>query len=150
MKVISIRQPWIFAILHCSKRIENRNWPASHRGPVLLHASKGMTLNEYTDFYNMVMSGRAPYAMDVLKGLDALNLREMPGPETLPRGGIAGRARIVDCVTSSPSPWFCGPYGFVLEDVEPLAFIPMKGKLGLFDADVADLPLNSFKKRSDW
>lgn len=52
---------------------------------------------------------------------------------SLPRGGIVGRANLVDCVTKSDSPWFFGPYGFVLEDVSPLPFVPMKGELGIFE-----------------
>jgi hypothetical protein len=51
----------------------------------------------------------------------------------LQRGGIVGRARIVDCIGASTDPWFMGRYGFVLADVEPIPFIPYKGALGLFD-----------------
>lgn len=43
------------------------------------------------------------------------------------------RANLVDCVTKSDSPWFFGPYGFVLEDVSPLPFVRMKGELGIFE-----------------
>jgi hypothetical protein len=48
-------------------------------------------------------------------------------------GGTVGRARIVDCVTRSDSPWFVGRYGFVLEGVEPLPFRAVSGNRGLFD-----------------
>ncbi len=49
-----------------------------------------------------------------------------------PRGGIVGTAEIVDCVEASNSPWFVGPFGLVLENVQPMPFIPVKGALGLF------------------
>ena len=49
------------------------------------------------------------------------------------RGGIIGTAEIVDCIEQSDSPWFFGPYGLVLENVQPVDFIPVKGALGLFD-----------------
>jgi hypothetical protein len=67
----------------------------------------------------------------------------------MPRGGIVGRARIVDVVP----PWCEGyppgvdarwhmrdRYGFILADVEPLPFVPLKGSLGLFpvSADVVN------------
>jgi len=42
-------------------------------------------------------------------------------------------AKIVDCVDYSDSPWFFGPVGFVLEDAEPLDFVPCKGRLNFFD-----------------
>jgi hypothetical protein len=35
----------------------------------------------------------------------------------LPRGGIVGMARIIDCVTEWDSQWFFGKYGFVLRDM---------------------------------
>jgi len=50
----------------------------------------------------------------------------------LPRGGIVGMARIVDCVTEWPSRWFLGRYGFVLKDAFPVPLIPCRGALGFF------------------
>jgi hypothetical protein len=50
----------------------------------------------------------------------------------LPRGGIVGMARIVDCVTAMDSQWFFGKYGFVLRDAFPVDLIPCRGKLGFF------------------
>lgn len=50
----------------------------------------------------------------------------------LPRGGIVGFARIVDCVTAMDSPWFFGKFGFVLADAAPLDLIPCRGQLGFF------------------
>ncbi|TAG33252.1 MAG: hypothetical protein EAZ36_01015, partial [Verrucomicrobia bacterium] len=49
-----------------------------------------------------------------------------------PRGGIVGVADIVDCVEAHPSPWFFGPFGFVLANARPLPFVPMHGKLNVF------------------
>jgi hypothetical protein len=45
-----------------------------------------------------------------------------------------GEVSIVGCVTESDSPWFHGPYGFLLAD--PIAYkkpIPFKGRLGFFN-----------------
>lgn len=50
----------------------------------------------------------------------------------LPRGGIVGMARIVDCVTAMDSQWFFGKYGFVLQDAFPVPMIPCRGQLGFF------------------
>lgn len=49
MKAISIRQPWASLIVLGIKDIENRSWPTSQRGIVLVHASKGMTRSEHED-----------------------------------------------------------------------------------------------------
>jgi hypothetical protein len=52
--------------------------------------------------------------------------------KSLPRGGIVGMARIVDCVTEMDSRWFLGKHGFVLRDAFPVELIPCKGQLGFF------------------
>ena len=115
---LSIRQPWAWAILHAGKDIENRSWQTDFRGPVCIHASAGMTKREYLEF----------------EGLYGLDHRwTIPEPADLPRGGIVGTARIVDCVARHPSPWFFGRWGFVLADARPVDLIPVKGCLGFFD-----------------
>ena len=53
----------------------------------------------------------------------------------LPRGGVVGMARIVDCVEQMESRWFFGRYGFVLRDAFPLPLIPCRGQLGFFNLD---------------
>jgi hypothetical protein len=52
----------------------------------------------------------------------------------VPRGGIVGRARPDDVVEEHSSPWFFGPYGFVLAASEVLPFVRSIGKLGFFEA----------------
>lgn len=123
MKALSIRQPWAWCILH-GKPVENRSWWTPYCGPLLLHAAKGMTREEYEEC--------AAFAAGL--GLT------VPPPADLPRGGIIGRARLTRCTTLHDSPWFFGPYGFVLDDVEALPFTPLKGALGLFDVPEGALP----------
>lgn len=124
MKAISIRQPWAWFILHGGKRIENRSWRAAYRGPVLIHASSWWQADEvYADFVSVRERRILP------PGLPSVSLNDLKAQ----RGGIVGRARIVDCVTASDSPWFMGPFGFVLEDVEAVPFRARRGALGFFD-----------------
>ena len=40
---------------------------------------------------------------------------------------------LLHCVERSRSPWFFGRFGFVLENVQPVDFIPVRGALGFFD-----------------
>jgi hypothetical protein len=51
--------------------------------------------------------------------------------EKLPLGGIVGVTNIVDCVTTHPSPWFEGKFGFILDRSRELPFVTWKGSLGL-------------------
>ena len=110
MKALSIRQPWAWMILHCGKDIENREWPTRFRGRVLIHASKGMTANEYCDAID--------FAQPIID--DNYALREVVIP--------AWRN-----VTRSDSRWFMGTYGFVLRNPVVLPFRPYRGALGFFE-----------------
>lgn len=124
MKVLSIKQPWAWLIVHGYKDIENRTWSTKHRGPFLIHAGKNTDLEAYYKF------------KDIYLGLP--NLLEFP------RGSIVGRADLVDCVTRSNSEWFEGPTGFVLARAQPCTPFPWKGKLGFFQIHPAAMPELNF------
>lgn len=149
-RAISIRQPWAWLILR-DKRIENRRWATKYRGPLLIHAAKGMARDEYDD--------AVAYAHDVAPDI------VVPPFESLPRGGVVGRARLIDVIaphTSKPpanvlrpgTPYLHFPldharcehryhmpsqFGFVLADVEELPFFPMRGALQIFRVTPAEL-----------
>jgi hypothetical protein len=130
MKALSIRQPWAWAILHAGKDVENRDWQRSNpglrfRGDFLIHASGGMTKDEYGDFLDTAhhISAHHPFRLGLA----------LPTFSELPRGGIVGRARVVDVRREHDSPWFVGPVGLVVADARPLPFVPFKGSLGFFD-----------------
>lgn len=120
MKALSIRQPWAWLIIQGYKDVENRSWSTPIRGPFLVHA--GQTFDE--DGYIWVKAHT-----DIT----------LPAREEFARGGIVGRAEIVDCVSRSRSVWFSGPFGFVLKNAAPLEFTPLKGKLGFFEVKEEDL-----------
>jgi hypothetical protein len=104
LKALSIRQPYPHHIFHDGKDVENRDWSTRGRGWFIVHA--GISKSE----------------------LDKEDERH----QAMPRGGVVGMARIVDCVTEMDSLWFNGPYGFVLMDAFPLPLIQCKGALGFF------------------
>jgi len=118
-RALSIRQPLAWAILNAGKDIENRPIRWQYRGPICIHASLGGTRDEYfsaaSDIYNADNKGHAAPIFDAVR-----------------RGGIIGIAEIVDVVTKGEGPWFCGPFGLVLKNVNAVPFIPVKGALGLF------------------
>lgn len=118
MKALSIRQPWVHAILRQSKDIENRTWTTRHRGWVALHASARPSRVTDDDFPGRI---RCPDLLD------------------LDYSAICGVACLVDIVTNSRSKWFFRyddgtvNFGWVLERVTPLKQpIPCKGRLGLW------------------
>ena len=127
MKAISVRQPWAWLIIHGGKDIENRTWPTKFRGRVLVHAAKGTTDQEYIDGWRFAYRAKPDLETDSVPEL----IRRMAF--NLDRGGIIGSVEIVDCVSVSDSPWFSGPFGFVLRDPVSIEFRPLRGKLGFFD-----------------
>ncbi len=127
---LSLRQPWAWMVVHGGKGIENRRWNTNRRGEFLIHAAKGMTRDEYDD--------AVYFAREVNPKL------VVPAFAALERGGIVGRARIVDVLppcSAEPSlfqkpcthPWHMpAQFGFVLEGVEALPFRALRGELGFF------------------
>lgn len=130
MRALSIRQPWVWAILHAGKLIENRHWHCHYRGPVWLHASKWWNEREVRECLQEDVYPTATVTGVTLSMSIDEALREVRAQ----LGGIVGRARIVGCIQGSRSPWFMGAHGFVLADVVALPrLIPCRGALGLFD-----------------
>lgn len=111
--MLSVQQPWAWLIMYCGKDVENRRWATTYRGVVAIHASLALD-RDFT-------SGRFPLPAGVA----------VPALESLPRGAIVGIVSIVDCVRTSESAWFSGPFGFVLRDAHPLEPVPWRGALGL-------------------
>jgi hypothetical protein len=117
-------------IIYGGKNVENRDWPTTVRGRILIHAAKTMTPTEWTHAWDLAQGAGAG-----LKGMEAGVTRE-----NIQRGGIIGSVEIYDCVTTSCSEWFIGSYGFLLRKPRPLPFTPWRGQLGFFDVPVGGLP----------
>ena len=117
MKALSIRQPWIYAILHLGKEVENRTWDTKYRGPLLLHAGKAMSSDDYEFICEQAEK----------QGLPA------PTRDQIERGGIVGIADVTGMVTQHASDWFHGPVGWLLKNARPLPFVEYTGQLKLFE-----------------
>ena len=117
MKAISIRNPWASLIVAGIKDIENRTWITNYRGKLLIHVSQKF---DKVGLEMMKKMGLAENFIDSMKGYS---------------GGIIGQVELVDVVKKSDSPWFEGPYGFVLKNAKILPFKPCLGKLGIFDLE---------------
>jgi len=127
--------------VHAGKDIENRDWRELNpglrfRGPVAIHASAGMTRDEYES---------AAQTIEEITG------KPCPPPCDLLRGGIIGSVVVADIIRARDvrgdpqwlSPWFFGPLGLVLKQPVPCQFIPCKGALGFFawePGDPEDVP----------
>lgn len=151
MKALSFTQPWLYAILHLGKRIENRTgWKGcAYRGPILLHAAKSVgTRIEFDETVDQIVDicerwSDADEFVAPFAGERKVGTRMLWTPSNdLPRGGIVGRANVVGVHLNDSGQkdfalgqhrWYFGGFALVLADVEPLPFVPWKGALGLFD-----------------
>jgi hypothetical protein len=143
LKGLSIRQPWAEAIMHHGKRVENRTFYTTYRGPILIHVSKSGTHADFAEAARW-MTDRGLVSWPVWSDQGETRL---PGLADLPRGGFIGRARLIAVVEPPQGPdrlirlgvdtrwWDPKKCGFVLADVEPLPFILWSGERGLFDVD---------------
>jgi len=125
MKALSLKQPWAWAVVHAGKNVENRTWSTPFRGRFFIHASRTCEPWYYEEAVRwMVTRGLVPF---------------IPALEQLERGGIVGEATLASVLAPAPSgtpraPWhMADQHGFVLEDVRPLPFRPLRGCLGLFE-----------------
>lgn len=115
IRALTIRQPWAAAIAHADKRIENRTWPTSYRGTLLIHAGKTVDRR----------AGRLASA--VVRGL------------RLDLGAVLAVAKVTGCHDSAEeripcTPWSAtGQFHHVLDEVTALPLpIPWTGAQGLW------------------
>jgi hypothetical protein len=117
VRALTLKQPWASAIFN-GKIIENRTWvPSDKVLPVgarfAIHA--GMS-----------------FAKEGAKWIEE-NFEICYNPESVPYGAILGTVVYQGYITESDNPWFFGPYGWILSDIQPLEEpIRIKGKLRLW------------------
>jgi ASCH domain len=132
-KALSVRQPWAFLIVNGWKPVENRGRRTNIRGRILIHAALKFD-HEGEEWV------RATFPAIPLPGVSG---RWSKSDWQL--GGIVGEAEITGCITRGhmfmdsaayawhhASPWFIGPFGYVLANARRLPFIPCRGMLGFF------------------
>lgn len=121
MKILSIRAAWAWAIIYAGKDVENRTWETPYRGRFLVHASATKDSQAWGEMVGMAMRQHGP-------------LFDIPDLKDMPHGGIIGSVELTDCGRFLSSPWWIGPHGFKLSAARPLTFIPLKARLGLYQA----------------
>jgi activating signal cointegrator 1 len=131
MKAITIMQPWAELIVAGKKLIENRIWKTSHRGPLVIHAGKGMA------YYD---------GKDVLAWQERYGCR-MPLPDEVVFGALIGVVELVACVHISEvglghghlvgNLFAEGPFCWVLENAIRLSEpIPCAGRQQVWTTDL--------------
>ena len=115
--VLTICQPWAWAILAGHKTVENRNWATRYTGPLVIHSG----------------ASRA-WMREGLEFLERRGLR--PKREELVMGSLLGVVQLTDC--SGVAQHQANPYAFgpiCWEMLQPRRFeepVPYKGQLGIW------------------
>jgi hypothetical protein len=131
-RVLSVKNPWAYLIIHYGKDIENRTRPTKYRGPLLIHASAKSDLGSYSDIWTN---------SDVQKIWNEINLLKADIEKT--NGHIIGMVDLVNCTPGTvnnyqrytKSAWaeVESPYHYHLEKPFPLvAPLKAKGMLGIW------------------
>lgn len=125
MKALTICQPFAHLIARGVKRVENRTWSTSYRGPLAIHAGKSMAWTNQATVDRWVEWGD-PMAFGAVVGMakliDVLHIDKI-------KSG--------DCEDSYP--WLhahehvSGPWCWVLGDVVRIAPVKWKGAQGFWD-----------------
>jgi activating signal cointegrator 1 len=115
MKALTVCQPYAELIARGEKRIENRTWPTSYRGPLFIHAGKSKAWLDQE--------------------------RRFPG---MAFGALVATAQLVACLRLDgawPIKWrhlqddehANGPWCWILDDVQRIEPFEMRGAQGLWE-----------------
>lgn len=140
-RCLSLTQPWVWIILHLGKRVENRPRNiGNYRGPLLLHAAKRMTQDDWCAAYGFVAQQFGHRVAERIPTFDSAELV---------RGAIVGRTRVIDQHKpgelwpwgETQGRWYMGQHAYRFDPaVEPfVAPVPCKGALGFWRPPVAAL-----------
>ena len=123
LHALTLVQPWAWCISHGPKRVENREW----------------SLDWLVGHYFAIHAGKKyddAAAVNLALGWRALGLQgPPPGEESITLGAIVAVAKLAKFVNRAPywksstqeDPWFSGPIGWVLEDVQAIEPVPCRG-----------------------
>ena len=134
MKVVTICQPWAWAISAGHKTVENRTWAPSYRGPILIHAGSSMSwMKSGLEFLRSI--GIEPDERDLLYGrvIALANLRDVL---------TYGEGDLFHDLKSDP--FASGPKCWLLDGVSVLMSpFRLRGRQGIFDIPDRKIELRS-------
>lgn len=157
MKVLSLTQPFATLVIIGAKRFETRSWWCRHRGPLLIHASKGfpnwsraMDLC-FTEPFHSVLERH--FNCDIENAFRMLPLGCILGSVTL--ANVMPTPQVADQLNHEDDEqelafgdYSAGRYAWELLNPNPFPVtIPAKGMLGLWEFDLGSCA--TLKERID-
>lgn len=157
-KVLTLTQPWATLVAIGAKKLETRSWATPYRGPLAIHAAKGLADMTETEFARLCNGAPFYGALLAEYGKPRQHWYGIPGIDVarIPRGAIIAVCKLTGCFATNgfssalrlppdePERSFGnyapGRYAWRLEDVRRLDTpIPLRGQLGLWDLALCDV-----------
>ena len=120
MKVLTIKEPFATLIMNKIKHIETRSWKTNYRGQIYIQASISKIKKEIYERKELVK---------LFENLD------------MHYGNIICKAYLKDCICMDEDfikninhqEYICGRYAWILDNIEIISPIKVKGKLGIWN-----------------
>jgi hypothetical protein len=139
MRALTLYPEWAWAICALGKRIENRTWIAERMvgHHLCIHGGKNIGGHARRDDWHL----------DIADVLAQKTGRRDASREDMARGVVAAQkhagaivavCKVVGFTQASEDPWFVGPWGWLLDEVQVLpAPVACKGAMGLWEVPAA-------------
>lgn len=135
MRALTISQPFASLIASGEKWVENRRWFTSYRGPLAIHAGKGLQYldrEEIKDYpTGCIIATATLSACVVLERLQKFWMDEKTRDELVPGCNVTWR-QVME------HRWTEGPFCWILSDIQRIEPVAAKGAQGLWVPDKFD------------
>lgn len=125
MKVITIKQPFASLIIAGLKEYEFRTWKTNYRGPILIHAGKGIDKNAMKKYEQFHLEYPTGYILGIADLTDCIKIDEEAKTMLKKKKSIVYENQINNKENNY--------YGFKLENSQTIEPIYINGQLGLWN-----------------
>lgn len=101
MRALSLTQPWATLVAIGAKQIETRSWRTRYRGPLAIHAAKGLAPLGGNRGLNALVA-QEPFWSTLMAAGCTFGRR---APTGLPFGAIVAVCNLVGCEGTNPDEW---------------------------------------------
>lgn len=161
VKVLSVKNPYAYLIIHGGKDVENRTWNTEYRGRLYIHVSGDnmpfTLIEDYPDlksrkewsayvekirtWHNRLIEFYKTFGITIENDTNPEVWKKCHANWFLKSQSIIGYVDLVDVVKNSPSPWAIdGQYHWILKNPTPLKdpIRQVKGRLGLWNYNLPE------------
>lgn len=142
LRALTIIQPWAHLIVLGRKRVENRSWEPTARGLrvgdyLAIHAGMRFDLASWEGAYETMPDDEAPELRALVESA-VFSVPQRAGRELVATrvtyGAVVAVARLAAVEDEAPEDeaYWCGPWGWRLDEVVAIEPVPCKGAQGLW------------------